>query len=340
MPASPDVAVIGAGVVGLVTALTLARDGAQVTLIDEGAASNASSVAAAMLAPAAETALEGGDSAVFARLLQARDLWPPLAEASGVTLERCGAELTVDDAKALRGLEATCADAGIAHAVLAPPRLGVALPDDWRLDPISALQALREAALAAGVRLIVGRVHASPEGLLMHGERVAAGATVIAAGYGARAFADLAPELACLEPIKGQIAVFDGAPGSGPILRTPGVYLTPQARGARAGASMEKGKTDENVEPAVIADLAARAATLAPALSKASFHGAAGVRAATPDGWPLLGPSRTPAVLLAVGARRNGWLLAPMMAGLIADHLAGRASGELADAFHPGRFTR
>ena len=45
-----------------------------------------------------------------------------------------------------------------------------------------------------------------------------------------------------------------------------------------------------------------------------SFDLAAGVRAATPDGLPLVGFSRTPGVILAVGARRNG--RAEILAGL------------------------
>ncbi|MEJ0067102.1 MAG: hypothetical protein WDM85_18215 [Caulobacteraceae bacterium] len=42
--------------------------------------------------------------------------------------------------------------------------------------------------------------------------------------------------------------------------------------------------------------------------------------------------------MLALGARRNGWLLAPLIARMLADHLAGRPSSPLAAAFDPGRF--
>ena len=340
MVAPADVAVIGAGAVGLVTALTLTRQGAHVRLIDQEAPSSASSVAAGMLAPASETALEGGDAAMFSRLLLARDRWPALAKLSGVALDRSGAKVFVEDPAALERLKATLVQAVIPHAPLQPPGLGVSLEDDWRLDPGSALQALREAAADAGVTLIRGEVDASSERFFLNGRRLVAGMTVVATGHGAKAFAVLCPELAVLEPIKGQIAVFEDAQGAGPTLRAPGVYLTPQAGGARAGATMEMGRADEIVELEAVADLAVRAMRLDPALGGRTFRGAAGVRAATPDGWPLVGPSQTPGVILAVGARRNGWLLAPMIAALVADHVAGCATGELADAFHPGRFTR
>jgi glycine oxidase len=44
---------------------------------------------------------------------------------------------------------------------------------------------------------------------------------------------------------------------------------------------------------------------------------AVGVRAATPDGLPLVGRSSTPGVWIAAGARRNGWLLAPLIAKVL-----------------------
>jgi glycine oxidase len=52
-----------------------------------------------------------------------------------------------------------------------------------------------------------------------------------------------------------------------------------------------------------------------------------GVRASTPDGLPLVGWSATPGVMLAVGARRNGWLLAPLVADLVAAYLKGDNPG-------------
>ena len=66
--------------------------------------------------------------------------------------------------------------------------------------------------------------------------------------------------------------------------------------------------------------------------------GAAGVRSATPDGLPMVGPSSAPGVFLAMGARRNGWLLAPLMAQVLSDQLAGAAPAPWAGLFRPSRF--
>ena len=74
-------------------------------------------------------------------------------------------------------------------------------------------------------------------------------------------------------------------------------------------------------------------------LSRLTWTAAAGVRAATPDGLPMVGASTTPNVILAVGARRNGWLLAPMIADVVLGAGRGAASGAspIAERFDPKR---
>jgi glycine oxidase len=66
----------------------------------------------------------------------------------------------------------------------------------------------------------------------------------------------------------------------------------------------------------------------------------AGVRAATPDGLALVGRSAAPRVILATGARRNGWLLAPLIASAVAACVLGRDPGALAARLDPARFSK
>jgi glycine oxidase len=333
-----DVAVLGEGAVGLVTALTLARSGLRVRVIAPAAAPSASSVAAGMLAPALETLLDGGGAASFARLLAARERWSALAASvPGLRLDRSGADLVDYPVDVLVRLRAQAEAAGIDST----PVLGsLHLPQDWRLDPSAALPALRAAAEAAGVTFIPGEATVRDGRLCLDGAPLPESRVVIAAGYGARALRDAAPELAALSPIKGQIVRFETSLDGGPIRRAPQLYLAPQRGGARAGATMEPGRDDLTVEPAVAAVLAGRAAALDAKLVAATYVGEAGIRAATPDGWPLVGPSRAAGVWLAVGARRNGWLLAPLMAQIICDYFHATAPDPAASAFHPGRFSR
>ena len=77
---------------------------------------------------------------------------------------------------------------------------------------------------------------------------------------------------------------------------------------------------------------------LLPSLARGEARLFAGVRAATPDGLPLIGASTEPRVILAAGARRNGWLLAPLAARVVAAAATGAPAGPHARRFDPGRF--
>jgi glycine oxidase len=117
-----------------------------------------------------------------------------------------------------------------------------------------------------------------------------------------------------------------------------GVYVAPSILGAVVGATMEEGRSDRDIDPEAVARLAAGARRLFPSLETAGIEARAGVRAATPDGLPLVGAGETEGVLVARGARRNGWLLAPLIAEVLLDRLAGRPASGAAAAFDPGRF--
>ena len=91
MTSSPDVIVIGAGVLGLCSAAELGQRGHAVTVIDPGGP-NASSVAAGMLAPALECLSDASTPERAALLKRARDLWPDFAEVFGLPLHRDGVD--------------------------------------------------------------------------------------------------------------------------------------------------------------------------------------------------------------------------------------------------------
>ena len=123
----------------------------------------------------------------------------------------------------------------------------------------------------------------------------------------------------------------------GPVLRGAGVYLCPGPRPA-IGATMEPGRDDLTPDSAATEPLRRAALALRPGLAAAAMSVEVGVRAATPDGLPLVGPSRVPGLFLAVGARRNGWLLAPLVAELVAAYLTGKDPGANAVRLDARRF--
>ena len=101
---------------------------------------------------------------------------------------------------------------------------------------------------------------------------------------------------------------------------------------------MEKGRTDLAIDPAVVGRFIDGAIGVAAGLSEGVATGQAGIRASTPDGLPLVGRSRAQGVIVAAGTRRNGWLLAPLIAEEVVRAARGAAPGPRAARFAPGRF--
>ncbi len=335
MPAS-RVAVIGGGALGLLCARRLADDGWSVQVHEAPASPGASAIAAGMLAPASEALLEG--PGLYPLLMQARQTWAAIA-ADPPWLHRDGAfhlPPPGEAAERLQALQALGAQAAFATAPVEGDAIAVYTPDDWRLVTAEALAWLARELAARGVIRHAGaplRPEASTP------DRLGVDAVVLAAGWGAAEWGALAPEASLLSPIKGQLLrVTDLGDARGPVLRVEGAYLVPDAAGLIVGATMEPGASDTDVTTAATQTLLAAAAPFAPSVIGRPVVAFAGVRATTPDGLPLVGRSATPGVWWAAGARRNGWLLAPLVAEVLAAGMAGRPAGPWAPRLSPGRF--
>ena len=325
------VAVAGAGAFGSAAALRLARAGFVVTVFDPAPpGANASGVAAGMLAPVSEALFDPASRDHLALMRRARDRWPAFAEALGIEIFRDGVRL--EGSADWRGL------VGERLRALGLPDADTTA-EDWRIEARPALAALRAAAEAAGVRSEASAVEAfAPGALILSGGEVEAfDALVLATGPGVRD-GRLAPETAVLAPIKGQI-LRTRRDSDGAVVRGEGVYLAPGETLA-VGATMEAGRDD--LEPDATATQALRAAAwaLRPDLDLDEAKVEVGVRVTTPDGLPLVGWSAAPGVLLAVGARRNGWLFAPLVADMVAAYLTGDNPGPDAAAMDARRFEK
>lgn len=317
----PDRAlVVGAGVIGLSSALALARRGFGVTLIGDPAAPSASSVAAGMLAPAAEAALDP-HAPPYALMAEALAIWPAFAASIGAcaAFHRCGTRI-------LSGGPTT-------HD----------LDADARVDVAAALSALTSACEAAGVRWL-GFAAVSVEAnavRLSSGERLTGEVAVLTAGWRSAELAPGWPRSAPLTPVRGQLIRFAprAAPADGPMLRALEGYLCPSAEGLVSGATMEPGVAEFPVDHAVADRQARFAREHGPALGDTPFEPQVGVRADTPDHLPLVGPLPN-GPLVATGMRRNGWLLAPFVAEMIAAYAAGEDPGPWVETLSPARFSR
>lgn len=324
------IAVAGAGALGSAVALRLARQGFAVTVFDPASpGDNASGVAAGMLAPVSEALFDPASRDHLDLMRRARDLWPAFAEDLGVPLARAGVRL--EGSETWRGAVGARMDA----LGLAP---GEAIPEDWRIEARPALAALRATAQAAGARFETVAVEAFAPGAL----RLADGRTltfdvlVLANGPGAL-HGDLAPETRVLAPIKGQILKVADVPADPTVVRGEGVYLAP-GESLAIGATMEAGRDDLAPDASATQGLRAAAWNLRPELDLDAAEVEVGVRVTTPDGLPLIGWSTAPDVMLAVGARRNGWLLAPLVADMVAAYLNDDNPGPDAAAMDARRF--
>jgi glycine oxidase len=122
-------------------------------------------------------------------------------------------------------------------------------------------------------------------------------------------------------PVRGQMIALGGM--SAPIGRVvwgPRGYLVPRANGlVFAGSTSERVGFRRRTTVAGLRSIRSMAGELVPQLRAARGHFAwAGLRPATPDGRPIVGPLAGTNVVAATGHYRNGILLGPITGQWIA----------------------
>jgi glycine oxidase len=350
-----DLAVAGGGAIGLACAWRAAGRGLRTIVLDAGEP-GAWQVAAGMLAPVSET--EPGESASVELGLRAARGFEGFCDALGedVGLRRTGTLLVArdrDEAEALerslayrreRGLEVERlrpSQARRAEPALAPTvRLALDVPGDHSVDPRRMVAALAAAFERAGGTRRRARVTDAFEGGLRldSGEVVAARQVLIATGTGTIDAPDPVP----VRPVKGQVLRLRDPRGPGLIQRTvrgPQAYLVPRADGTYVlGATMEeRGDTAPTAEG--VYELLRDMSEIVPGVLELEIEELlAGLRPATPDNLPAIGPGTVDGLLWATGHFRNGILLAPLTAELIAAAAAGEPLPEWAAQVDPRRF--
>jgi glycine oxidase len=367
MNRTADVIVVGAGVIGLAVAYELSRRGARVRVLDaRGAGEGASQASAGMLTPHTETS----DHATLWRLgARSLDLYDGfldcIREDSGVGVEyrRCGSlhvaatEAQTEDlrrtADRLGALNVACELLDAARVRELEPQIedevtgGLLVPGHGYVAVGDLVRAMSAAGGTRGVRLDVERVlriGAQSSGVRVETqvEAIHAPAVVVAAGsWTARVVVDGDAALP-VRPVRGQLVQLDWpTPPLARIVWGPDCYLVPWTTGALlVGATVEEAGFDERATTAGVRDLLESACELLPRAWQAGFSGVrVGLRPATPDGLPVIGASsRVAGVYYATGHYRNGVLLAPVTALLLADLVLGQPPDSALDAFRTDRF--
>ncbi|WP_079166665.1 glycine oxidase ThiO [Streptomyces oceani] len=373
----PDVLVLGGGLIGLVTAWRATQRGLRVTVADPSPGGGAARVAAGMLAPVTELhygeeallALNAAAADAYPRFVA------ELEETTGtrVGYRTCGtlaAALDADDAAQLREVHALQRRCGLAsewlsgrecrrvEPMLAPSvRGGLRVDGDHQVDPRRLGAALVTACERAGVdlrrasarRLTVAGGRATGA-VLADAQEVQAGQTVLATGSYSGSLAGVpAGALPPVRPVKGQVLRLRMPTGARvpflrrsvrAVVRGSAVYLVPRADGELVvGATSEELGWDTTVTAGGVYELLRDAHELVPGVTELPLaETGAGLRPASPDNAPLLGPSALPGLLLATGHHRNGVLLTPVTGELLAETLTTGLLPERAAAFAPDRF--
>jgi len=351
---SADVVIVGGGVIGCALARELAGRGAAVTVVERAEpGSEASGAAAGLLAPQAEGLPPGP---LFDLALESRGLYPKWAEdlagetGSDVGYRRSGILRCFFSEgqerwdwyrwQRERGLRVERLSGGEIPSlsrvrVSEEARQAIFFPDDAVVDNRRLTRALRVAGERRGVSFEIGR---TARRIVTRGGRCAgvetdeaileASQVVNAAG----SWAGFDPELPVpVEPVRGQIVeVRSPAPDLSVVVESEDVYVVPRGDSWLLGATVERVGFEKQVTAGAVGRLIGAATRLLPELESAVFLRAwAGLRPATPDGLPVLGPGPLPGLFFATGHFRNGILLAPVTALALADEICGTVSRDL-----------
>jgi len=359
-----DVAVVGGGIIGLAVAWRAAQRGLRPLVLDAGEP-GAWHVAAGMLAPVAEA--EFGERALLELGVRSAGMFEAfcaeLSEATGRDpgLRRAGTLVVARDADEAAGLDRLIAfreslglavqrlrpsQARRAEPALAPTvRLALDVAGDHSVDPRRLVAALGEAVevrrgRAARVLTADGRVTGVA---LEDGTELWAGAVVLAAGAHGSAV-DLPEEARVpVRPVKGQVLRLRDPSGAGlvtRVIRGEQAYLVPRDDGRYVlGATMEERGFDTAPTAGGVYELIRDMSELVPGVLELEIEGVlAGLRPATPDNLPVIGRGAVEGLVWATGHHRNGILLTPVTAELVAGALAGEPLPEWARAADPARF--
>jgi glycine oxidase len=374
----PDVVIAGGGVIGTAIAWRAALAGLDVVVVDPDAADPgngraASLVAAGMLAPASESLFGEGDLLRLNLLALARfpDFAAELEEAAGesVGLRREGTLAIAYDAgdrAALTRLTAFRRSAGLDAEELdsrgcrqLEPFLtpdvhgGVRFGSDWSVDNRRYAAALRLAAVAAGARIVGGRVAEvrSRDGQgwtvrLAAGSSIESGRVLVAAGCWTGEIAGLPDALrSAIRPVKGQLLRLrhpDGMPSLithtiRATVRGTDIYLVPRAGGEMIVGATQEERGDRAVTAGAVHDLLHDAMSVLPVISELLIaETCAGLRPGTQDNGPIVGQV-TAGLFIASGHYRNGILMSAATADAALAYLTGQRPDPVWDAFTPGR---
>lgn len=367
---APSVVVVGAGVMGCAAAHELARRGVRVTVLERSVpGAEASSAAAGILGAQVEAHAPGPLTELG---LLSRKLYPgfvkQLERSSGISVgyRRAGVLKVAYTAPRLARLERELGwqvEARLPLSRLSRARLAAREPQlsgelaggmwfeqDALLDPRALLSALRVAAQRGGATFRSGafvkrvaEVNGRAVGVELDDGSVVRGSHVVVAAGSWTSLLTPSSSPTRVVPARGQIVELKtSVPLVSSVVFGPNCYLVPRADGRLlVGSTLEFVGFRREVTAGAVAKLLAAALRLVPALADAELSDSwSSFRPYTADELPLLGPSSTNGLILMSGHYRNGILLAPVSARIVAGCVLGQKPPLDLTPFSPERRAR
>ncbi len=363
--------VVGSGIIGASVAYHLARERAEVILVDRSDPGRATDAGAGIVCPWGSGDQDRDRYAISAA---AARYYPELVAAlaeegqSDVSYRQVGAMWVSEDPARLeaterlaRGRMVTAPEAGPidrltpkeARALFPPLREDIAalrIGGGARVNGRQMAQALIQAAIARGARLIKGSAELlmrgeRVEGVLIDGEAVGCDAVVAAAGAWAAGFLQPAQVRLPVAPQRGQI-IHLRLPGTDtstwPTLQPMNSYYLLAFDDSRVviGASRETGSGfDHRLTAGGVAEVLNAGLSVAPGLAGWTLHETRiGFRPLADDDMPKLGPVRgVENLLIANGLGPRGLTVGPYAGALVAQAALGREPEMPLAAFDPMR---
>ncbi|WLR61768.1 glycine oxidase ThiO [Pseudalkalibacillus hwajinpoensis] len=358
-----NITIVGGGVIGLSIAYECRTRGHETTVVEaHKCGGQASGAAAGMLAPYSEIEEDPDD---FFRLCQhSLKLFPKwqeeIKQTSDVDFEYSESgslyciyheadRLSLETKRAWQrkfNVESTILNAdevrekepGLSQDVVA----ALWCPEESHIYAPGYVSALLDACRKLGVRVIenAGEATFEENNVVVKGQRIESDRVVLAAGAWSMYWEEALGLTLPIYPIRGQICAYE-APSLNHIIFTSQGYLVAKANGSVvAGASEDIAGFYTSVTEHGVGRLEKWSKQVMPALQqKNPFHKWAGLRPATQDGFPIIGKlDHKPKVILATGHYRNGILLSPVTAKIVADEIDGSVSEIGIGQFRPDRF--
>ena len=362
-----DVVIVGGGVIGLAIAREICRN-RSVVVLERGAIGEGTSWAAAgMLSPQSEADRAGPffDFSLasfnmferFAADLKAESGIDPGYERSGLLLLS-----STDEESAVLRLRAEWQQReGFSAEIVSRERAlemeplltadfrdALYLPNDQQVTPRKLVAALAESCRRRGVEIRSGTAVTAVlsdagrvTGVVGNGNVIPAGQVVLSAGVWSGTIDGLAPKIP-VNPRKGQILSLQMPERTfGHMIRWGHAYFVPRPDGELVvGATNENAGFDRSLTPAGIGRLLSDAQRISSHVGSYPIRETwSGLRPGTPDELPVIGESAIKGLIYATGHYRNGILLAPLTAVIIAALIDGSQLPTAIEAFSPMRWT-